>query len=75
MQNQTPDMLNSLPFTRDQFKQIKVMLETTIPFQEDNLKRAKASGMDVTQQTNDLANHKATLQKIYDAWKDKYPGV
>ena len=63
---------NALPFTREQFEQMRQMLNVTIPAQEDNLNRAQKAGLDVTQLKADLAKHKATLQGIVGAWDDKY---
>jgi hypothetical protein len=62
----------ALPFTKDQFEQMKVMLNETIPMQEDNLRRAKASGLDVTDLMNTLAEQKSKLAAIITAWQDKY---
>lgn len=64
--------MTSLPFTKEQFNQIKEMLEVNIPAQEDNLKRAKASGLNVDDLVTELQKHKTSLQNIVNAWKDKY---
>lgn len=62
----------SLPWTKDQFQQMQTMLNETIPLQEDNLKRAKASGLNVDDLMQQLQQHKTQLKQMIDAWKDKY---
>ena len=68
----SPLTVNSLPFTKEQFQQMQVMLNETIPAQEDNFKRAKASGLNVDDLISQLQAHKQQLKQIIDAWKDKY---
>lgn len=70
--NKSQSSMTSLPFTKEQFNQIKEMLEVNIPAQEDNLKRAKASGLNVDDLVTELQKHKTSLQNIVNAWKDKY---
>ncbi len=68
-----PGMISSgLPWTKDQFNQMKTMLTVTIPMQEDTLKRTAASGLDVKDLQEQLAQHKANLTKMIAAWEDKY---
>lgn len=62
----------SLPWTKEQFAQMQMMLNVTIPMQEDTLKRTAASGLDVKDLQEQLAQHKANLSRMIDAWKDKY---
>lgn len=71
MTNQ-PNQPMGLPWTKDQFNQMKQMLEVTIPAQEDNLRRAKASGLQVDDLMTQLAAHKTQLQNMVKAWQDKY---
>lgn len=62
----------SLPWTPEQFQQMKTMLNVTIPEHEDNLNRAEKSGLDVSEARKQLAIQKDSLFKMIDAWKDKY---
>lgn len=62
----------ALPWSKEQFAQMKDMMETTIPMQEDNLRRAKASGLQVDDLMNELARHKQQLGAMIAAWEDKY---
>lgn len=72
MSNLPASNVQSLPFTKEQFQQMVIMLNETIPLQEDNLKRAKASGLNVDDLMQQLQAHKTQLQQIINAWKDKY---
>lgn len=68
----SPNMNNALPWTKEQFQQMKTMLEVTIPAQEDNLIRAEKSGIDVSSLRAELSKHKQSLSQMIEAWKDKY---
>lgn len=72
MANNPNTPVQSTPFTKEQFQQMKVMLNETIPMQEDNLRRAELSGLDVTVLKQQLQASKDNLTKIINAWKDKY---
>jgi hypothetical protein len=72
MTNQSSQPVGTLPWTREQFSQMQTMLTETIPAQEDNLRRSKAAGLQVDDLINQLAASKLQLQKLIDAWKDKY---
>lgn len=72
MANNPNPPVQSTPFTKEQFQQMKVMLNETIPMQEDNLRRAELSGLDVTVLKQQLQASKDNLTKIINAWKDKY---
>lgn len=72
MSNNPNPVTQALPFTKEQFQQMKTMLNETIPMQEDNLRRAGLSGLDVSAAQKLLQDSKTQLQKIIDAWKDKY---
>ena len=67
-----PNPVVSLPWTKEQFAQMETMLNVTIPMQEDNLRRAKASGLNVDDLLTQLTEHKTRLQNMIAAWKDKY---
>lgn len=60
------------PFTPEQWRQMLIMLNETIPQSEDLLNRSKAAGLDVTVPMQQLQESKQKLKAIVDAWKDKY---
>lgn len=72
MMNNQPSNNNNLPWTREQFQQMKMMLEVTIPSQEDNLNRAEKAGIDVSNLKVELAKHKKSLADMIAAFGDKY---
>lgn len=67
-----PNVIGTLPWTQDQFDQMKQMLSETIPNQEDMLKRAEKAGLNVDKLKADLATHKQRLSGLISAWQDKY---
>lgn len=60
------------PFSDEQWRQMLIMLNETIPQSEDLLNRSKQAGLDVTVPMQQLQESKTKLKAIVDAWKDKY---
>lgn len=72
MSNNPNQPTSVLPWTQEQYNQMKRMLNETIPMQEDNLRRSKQAGLNVDDMMTQLADQKQMLSRMLDAWKDKY---
>ncbi len=72
MSNIPQNPMLALPWSKTQFEEMKTTLNVVIPEQEDRLRRAALSGIDVSELQRQLKEHKDTLAKLIDAWKDKY---
>lgn len=72
MVNKPTPITVPLPWTKEQFNEMKRVLNEVIPAQEDNLRRTKASGIDTSILDQQLSLHKKALTDMVNAWKDKY---
>lgn len=60
------------PYTEEQTRDMKVMLEQVVPWVEQQLKDAKAAGLDTTEQELQYNKMKDQLVKLVKVYGGKY---